>query len=389
MRIKGLEGLIGIRCGRPGTPAPAPFRRPPPWEPPLPTPRRDPERASGRSAGRRRARGRTPQRSNSTQNSTTADFRAEAPLGYGRYRYTNGSNDRGYGGRPTTSGPGGRPSGGPHGRPTGNGPYGRGRGPDRGKGAPRRRNPFKTALATTAVVGASGLAVVTGIALDRLVLPQLRSESAAATGPAPRAETPQTAAQSSAPITPGPDTGRQPRTTGGDQPPPRTGGRTPPLKPLHGPGAPPEDPSDSPTPGATDQPGDGSDTTPGSTAPETLVADLTNQERAKAGCKPLKIDQRLVKAARAHSVDMALHDYFDHTSLNGDSPWKRMEDAGYPSPGAENIAKGYATAADVVDGWMKSPGHRANILNCELRAIGVGMRSGAGGPWWTQDFGWK
>ena len=370
-------------------PAPAPFRRPPPLGAPLPTPRRDPGRASSRSAGRRRAKDRTPQRSNSTQNSTTADSRAEAHLGYDRYRYNDGSRDRGYGG------PGGRPPGGRNGSGSNrggfnaSGPYGRGRGRDRGRGVPRRRSPFKTALATTAVVGASGLAVVTGIALDRLVLPQLRSESAAATGPAPRAESPQTDAPSSAPVTPGPGTGRQPRTTSGDQPPPRTGGRTPPLKPLHGPGAPAGDPSTTPTPGATDQPGDGGSAPPGSTAPETLVADLTNQERAKAGCGPLKIDQRLVKAARAHSVDMALHDYFDHTSLNGDSPWKRMEDAGYPSPGAENIAKGYATASDVVDGWMKSPGHRANILNCDLRAIGVGMRSGSGGPWWTQDFGWK
>ncbi len=116
---------------------------------------------------------------------------------------------------------------------------------------------------------------------------------------------------------------------------------------------------------------------------------LTNAERAKQGCKPLRIDSRLVVAARKHSADMAAKNYFDHTSRNGDSAWKRMEDASYSSPGAENIAKGYPTAAAVVKGWMNSPGHRANILNCGLRAIGVGMASGPGGPLWTQDFGWK
>ncbi|MFB4301541.1 CAP domain-containing protein [Actinomadura sp. NTSP31] len=127
---------------------------------------------------------------------------------------------------------------------------------------------------------------------------------------------------------------------------------------------------------------------PGSTAPENAVVALTNAERAKVGCDALRVDRRLVTAARAHSADMAAHDYFDHDSPNGDSPWMRMREAGYVGPGAENIARGYATAAAVVDGWMDSPGHRANILNCGLRAIGVGMATGPDGPLWTQDFGW-
>ncbi|MFD0852099.1 CAP domain-containing protein, partial [Actinomadura adrarensis] len=108
---------------------------------------------------------------------------------------------------------------------------------------------------------------------------------------------------------------------------------------------------------------------------------------AKAGCGALRIDSRLVTSARRHSQDMAAKNYFDHTSQNGDSPWARMEAAGYPSPGAENIAKGYASPAAVMEGWMNSPGHRANIVNCELRTIGVGMAQGSGGPYWTQNFG--
>jgi uncharacterized protein YkwD len=146
------------------------------------------------------------------------------------------------------------------------------------------------------------------------------------------------------------------------------------------PSTPDKPPADTGTPG-------GGTTGPG--GPETAVVALTNAERAKAGCRPLRVDERLATAAREHSADMAANDYFDHTSRNGDSPWQRMEDAGYPSPGAENIAKGYPTAQAVMEGWMNSPGHRANILNCDLRAIGVGRASGSGGLVWTQDFGWK
>jgi uncharacterized protein YkwD len=85
---------------------------------------------------------------------------------------------------------------------------------------------------------------------------------------------------------------------------------------------------------------------------------------------------------------MAAHDYFSHISSGGATFVDRLKSAGYLTPGAENIAKGYQTTTDVMAGWMKSSGHRANILNCNLRAIGVGVHFGPGGPWWTQDFGW-
>jgi uncharacterized protein YkwD len=121
---------------------------------------------------------------------------------------------------------------------------------------------------------------------------------------------------------------------------------------------------------------------------EDAVIELTNKARATAGCGPLRFDARLRTAARDHSTDMGVHDYFSHTSRDGDTFADRIEAAGYPHPGAENIARGYQTAAEVMDGWMNSAGHRANILNCGLRTIGVGVYNGPGGPWWTQDFGW-
>uniref|UniRef100_UPI0013D4B178 CAP domain-containing protein n=1 Tax=Cellulosimicrobium sp. SL-1 TaxID=2699423 RepID=UPI0013D4B178 len=120
------------------------------------------------------------------------------------------------------------------------------------------------------------------------------------------------------------------------------------------------------------------------TAEGAAVVELTNAERAAAGCEPLAVDDRLTAAAQLHSEDMDAQGYMDHTSLDGRSPWDRAHAQGYPNPGAENVAKGYRTAQDVVRGWMDSPGHRANILNCGLREIGVGHANGA----WTQVFGW-
>ncbi|WP_222592327.1 CAP domain-containing protein [Cellulosimicrobium sp. TH-20] len=119
------------------------------------------------------------------------------------------------------------------------------------------------------------------------------------------------------------------------------------------------------------------------TAEGAAVVELTNAARAAAGCEPLAVDDRLTAAAQLHSEDMDAQGYMDHTSLDGRSPWDRAHAQGYPNPGAENVAKGYRTAQDVVRGWMDSPGHRANILDCGLREIGVGHANGA----WTQVFG--
>lgn len=124
------------------------------------------------------------------------------------------------------------------------------------------------------------------------------------------------------------------------------------------------------------------------TALENEVTRLTNDERAEAGCGSLQTDERLRDSARGHSEDMAANYYFDHTGLDGRSPFDRMADAGYPAPAAENIAYGYRTPADVMDGWMNSEGHRNNILNCSLLAIGVGLAYDRDGrPYWTQNFG--
>ena len=123
----------------------------------------------------------------------------------------------------------------------------------------------------------------------------------------------------------------------------------------------------------------------------TQVVTLTNAERAKAGCGPLTVNATLTAVAQAHSQDMATNNYFDHNSQDGRSPFDRMTAAGYRySTAAENIAAGQRTPQDVMTGWMNSPGHRANILNCALKEIGVGYATSSSsqyGVYWTQDFG--
>ncbi|MER6688235.1 CAP domain-containing protein [Streptomyces minutiscleroticus] len=127
---------------------------------------------------------------------------------------------------------------------------------------------------------------------------------------------------------------------------------------------------------------------PAGSSVEAQVVALVNQERAKVGCRPLTSSGSLAKLAEDFSVDMAERDFFDHTDPDGATPWDRAADAGISSLGGENIARGQADAAAVMDAWMNSPGHRANILNCDFRTIGVGAHFASGGPWWTQDFGY-
>lgn len=120
------------------------------------------------------------------------------------------------------------------------------------------------------------------------------------------------------------------------------------------------------------------------------VVELVNKERATAGCGPLTEDAQLEKAAQAHSDDMAARNFFEHTNPDGADPGQRITAAGYRwSTYGENIAQGQQTPQAVMESWMNSPGHRANILNCSFKNIGVGVHKGSGGPWWTQDFGAK
>ncbi|MEV7282022.1 CAP domain-containing protein [Streptomyces sp. NPDC093111] len=123
------------------------------------------------------------------------------------------------------------------------------------------------------------------------------------------------------------------------------------------------------------------------TAAEAEVVRLVNAERAKVGCVAVRSDTELASLAGAFSADMAARNFFDHTDPDGRTPWVRAEAAGVSGLGAENIARGQVDAAAVMKSWMASDGHRANILNCDYKTLGVGVHFADGGPWWTQDFG--
>ncbi len=118
---------------------------------------------------------------------------------------------------------------------------------------------------------------------------------------------------------------------------------------------------------------------------EKEVVRLVNEIRVKNGLKELKEDWELSRVARYKSQDMKDNNYFSHTSPVYGSPFDMMKNFGisYRSA-AENIAKGQKTPEAVVNAWMNSSGHRANILNSSFTKIGVGYVKD--GNLWTQMF---
>ncbi|MFF3936866.1 CAP domain-containing protein [Streptomyces phaeofaciens] len=119
------------------------------------------------------------------------------------------------------------------------------------------------------------------------------------------------------------------------------------------------------------------------------VVALTSRERARAGLPLLAVDPHLTAAAQAHCADMVARRFYSHTSPEGGEPWDRAAAAGSARRTiGENIACGQRSPAEVVEGWMNSPGHRANILKPAFTHIGVGFAGGGpAGTYWTQLFG--
>ena len=128
---------------------------------------------------------------------------------------------------------------------------------------------------------------------------------------------------------------------------------------------------------------------------------LINRQRAHRGLRPLRENGALDRSARSHSISMVIHQYFSHDSVNGGSPFQRIAQFGYPGHGhacalGENIAAGVGgsgTPSAIVNAWMRSPDHRANILNGSYRDAGLGVAYGypgvrhARGATFTEDFG--
>ncbi|NLE29779.1 MAG: CAP domain-containing protein [Phycisphaerae bacterium] len=119
------------------------------------------------------------------------------------------------------------------------------------------------------------------------------------------------------------------------------------------------------------------------------VFELTNQERAKAGLPALTWNDNLAKAAEAHCQDMIDRNYFAHNTPENLTPGDRATVAGYNWLWVgENIAAGYTTPEQVMQGWMNSPDHKENILRIQFKELGVGVRvSPVGRVYWVQEFG--
>ena len=116
------------------------------------------------------------------------------------------------------------------------------------------------------------------------------------------------------------------------------------------------------------------------------VFKLVNAERSKQGLKALTLSAKLTDIATMKSKDMADKGYFDHTSPTYGSPFQMLQDFGvhYTAAG-ENIAAGQKSPEEVMNSWMNSSGHRANILNANYTELGVGFyQGGKYGTYWTQ-----
>lgn len=137
-----------------------------------------------------------------------------------------------------------------------------------------------------------------------------------------------------------------------------------------------------------------------SSALQQEILTYLNQARAKscqcgsttyAPAPALALNTKLNTASDKHALDMATYNYFSHTGRDGSQPWDRMTREGYIwRTAGENIAAGYTTARAVVDGWLKSPGHCANIMNPSFKEVGVGYATNASSTYrvyWVNDFG--
>jgi uncharacterized protein YkwD len=128
-------------------------------------------------------------------------------------------------------------------------------------------------------------------------------------------------------------------------------------------------------------------------AQESDLVSVVNSFRASRGLARLAVSDTLTFAAKWMATDMAVYNYFSHTSRDGRAPVQRMSDAGYPGRQTytgENMAAGYASANEVLSGWMNSPAHYAVLTNPNYRAIGVGRALSASSSYsnyWVMDVG--
>ncbi|GAA0434175.1 CAP domain-containing protein [Actinoplanes campanulatus] len=246
--------------------------------------------------------------------------------------------------------------------------------------SPRRTRYVLTAIGALGLIGAGSATIVAGAGTgDREIRLAATNPAATTAGTAAPDETTEAAAPSTQPTTSAPATPAASATPSASRPAtvrPKssqttatTSRRTATAKPTT----------------TTKAPSSGST---GSATVNAEVLRLVNAEREKAGCSGLSRESHLEAAAQKHSDRQAAQNTMSHQLPGEASMGDRVTAEGYQWRGvAENVAAGYTTAAGVMDGWMNSPGHKANILNCDYTEIGVGLaKSSSGTLYWTQNF---
>lgn len=113
---------------------------------------------------------------------------------------------------------------------------------------------------------------------------------------------------------------------------------------------------------------------PVAAGPAESVLSSLNDARSKAGCGPLRVNPKLMAAAKSHARAMAEQNFFGHAGKDGSRFSSRIKRQGYSyRTAAENIAAGQASAGQVVNSWLRSAGHRRNILNCRMTETGIAV----------------
>jgi uncharacterized protein YkwD len=120
---------------------------------------------------------------------------------------------------------------------------------------------------------------------------------------------------------------------------------------------------------------------------EQQIVALINNERRRGHCPALRVDGKLRAAARSHSADMATHNFVGQTGSDGSSAIDRMQKAGYPQGLSELLARGADNPQAVVRSWTRDRSDRAQLMDCDARAIGVGVAFRGKTAYWTADFG--
>jgi uncharacterized protein YkwD len=113
---------------------------------------------------------------------------------------------------------------------------------------------------------------------------------------------------------------------------------------------------------------------PVAAGPAEAVLSSVNAARAKAGCQPLRLNGKLMAAAKSHARAMAEQNFFGHAGKDGSRVSSRIKRQGYSyRTAAENIAAGQKSAGQVVKSWLGSSGHRRNMLDCRMRDTGIAV----------------